>query len=156
MVLNPEIEVSKASPRDIEDIYKIELASFKDPYPLSLLKRILEESPDGCFVAKHRGEAVGYVAASISAEAGHIISIAVKPESRGKGIGEKLLERLLEELKGKRVSTAFLEVRVSNKAAINLYRKLGFRESHRVPRYYSNGEDCIMFVRELSPNIKPP
>lgn len=149
MELNPEVEVSKASPRNLEDIYEIELASFKDPYPLNLLKAILEENPDGCFIAKHRGRVVGYVAASISAKVAHVISVAVKPENRGRGIGEKLLGRLLEELKYKGITMIFLEVRVSNKAAINLYRKLGFRESRRIPRYYLDREDCIMFMKKL-------
>jgi ribosomal-protein-alanine N-acetyltransferase len=57
----------------------------------------------------------------------------------------KLIEALIEA----GASRVLLEVRESNKSAINLYKKLGFEVIGEVERYYSNGEKAIVMAKEL-------
>lgn len=84
----------------------------------------------------------------------HITTIAVRPECRGKGLGELVLCGLIDTALevGARIVT--LEVRVSNTVAQNLYLKYGFKQSGLRRRYYSdNNEDALIMTAD---NINAP
>src|SRR5580698_7522640 len=68
-----------------------------------------------------------------------IHSIAVAPGQRGKGVAVALLKRTLAQLRRRGFETVSLNVRLENKAAIGLYRKLGFQRVRRVNGYYEDG-----------------
>lgn len=76
----------------------------------------------------------------------HIITVAVRPAWRGRGLGEWLLLHLLEQGRQLGAVVATLEVRAANIVAINLYAKFGFREVGRRSRYYSNHEDALILT----------
>ncbi len=117
--------------------------------------------PKTFLVAELDGEIVGYVMCRVEygwsyinrgmpARKGHIISIGVLPHARRIGIAYNLLLRALRALR--RIydaSEAYLEVRVSNIPAINLYKKLGFSIVEIIPRYYHDGEDAYLMARPL-------
>ena len=111
--------------------------------------QLLGSEPEGFLVAEGDSGILGYVASS--ARYGLIFSVAVSGVSRRKGIGRTLMDAVIGYLRGrtKRVS---LQVRVSNTAAIGLYRELSFREEGRVRRYYPDGEDALVMYLELRPD----
>lgn len=74
----------------------------------------------------------------------HVTLLAVHPEFRKNGVGSYLLQSLLTTAKTEGLSHATLEVRASNKIALNLYRCHGFREAGRRKKYYSNDEDALI------------
>ena len=79
-----------------------------------------------------------------------IINVAVHPSFRRRGIAEAMLARLISDALEAGVRTFFLEVRESNAPARSLYRKLGFDECGRMPRYYSAPvEDAIVMTRSF-------
>lgn len=79
---------------------------------------------------------------------GHIVSIAVIPEARRKGIGTALMLHVMKTLKEDyNVDEYYLEVRVSNIAAIRLYEKLGFKRIKVIKGYYLNGEDAYLMAK---------
>ena len=80
---------------------------------------------------------LGYV---IFSQDGHIISIAVLPQRRRKGIGTQLLRRVM---KTPRIEKVWAEVRRSNQGAQAFYSKMGFQITDRVPNYYGN-EDALI------------
>lgn len=80
---------------------------------------------------------------------GHITTIGVAPEHRRRGLANKLLQHAEEALRKRSVNTLMLEVRASNFAAQNLYRKLGYSTVQRLPKYYNNGEDGFLLVKSL-------
>jgi len=81
----------------------------------------------------------------------HVATIATHPDFRRQGIGRKLLFHALMAAKAEGARTALLEVRVSNLAAQEMYRKFGFVEVNRRPHYYSdNGEDAILMTADLT------
>ncbi|MDP8003422.1 MAG: ribosomal-protein-alanine N-acetyltransferase [Caldisphaera sp.] len=81
---------------------------------------------------------------------GHVISIAVLPEYRKKGIGSMLLNEAINRMKlNYNVEAVYLEVRVSNNEAINLYKKYGFEEVRIINEYYRDGEDAYVMVKTL-------
>jgi [ribosomal protein S18]-alanine N-acetyltransferase len=88
---------------------------------------------------------VGYGGVWLSVDEGHITTIAVAPEYRGRGIGELLLNGLIDQAINLNADVLTLEVRVSNLVAQQLYVKYGFRPAGKRPRYYTdNGEDALI------------
>lgn len=132
------------NPKDLREIVALERLCFKKPFPSSYLETLAYLSPKTFLVAELEGKIVGYVVASVRGKEGHVISIAVHPDQRRKGIGEGLLKAVLKILLERMVSSIILEVRRSNKAAISLYEKMGFRIEGVAKGYYSDGEDAFI------------
>jgi [ribosomal protein S18]-alanine N-acetyltransferase len=92
---------------------------------------------------------VGYGGLWLNVDEGHVTTIAVAPEYRGRGIGELLLNGLIDQALALNIDLLTLEVRVSNIVAQQLYLKYGFRPSGTRPRYYTdNGEDALIMWTE--------
>jgi [ribosomal protein S18]-alanine N-acetyltransferase len=87
---------------------------------------------------------VGYICPMQVLDEGHILNVAVDPDCRGMGVGRALVQRVLDDFRASGAAFVSLEVRVSNVAAICLYRQMGFAEVGRRKRYYENGEDALM------------
>ncbi len=81
--------------------------------------------------------------------AAHITTIGVAPEHRRRGLGGQLLSHLENSLKAKEIGAVVLEVRVSNTAAQNLYKRCGFWVTQKVAHYYNNGEDGFLMMKSL-------
>jgi ribosomal-protein-alanine N-acetyltransferase len=95
-------------------------------------------------------EFVGFIFITVTKDAtGHITTIGVAPEHRRRGLARKLLIHSEEALRKRNVGTIFLEVRVDNTTAQNLYRGLGYSIVQRLPKYYNNGEDGFLMVKAL-------
>ena len=92
---------------------------------------------------------IGHVRRGIVKQ-GHVVSIAVLPEYRRRGIAAAMMIEAMKTMKEKyQASEVYLEVRVSNEPAIRLYEKLGFRKVKVLRRYYMDGEDAYLMAREL-------
>ena len=79
----------------------------------------------------------GFVLARCVCGEAEILSIAVDPRSRRRGIARKLMETLIESLNEAQARDLFLEVDIANSAALGLYRGLGFVEAGRRRGYYA-------------------
>jgi ribosomal-protein-alanine N-acetyltransferase len=84
---------------------------------------------------------IGFVGVWLLPEEVHIVTIAVREESRGRGIGELLLIAAIELAMQSQQPFLTLEVRVSNKVAVSLYEKYGFNHMGLRPRYYSDDQE---------------
>jgi ribosomal-protein-alanine N-acetyltransferase len=124
-------------------IYSVELSSFKphDIYSPEILKFLCAYCGDSSYVYLACNDVVGYIITCIEGGAAHVISLAVRPEYRRRGIGRALLCTALNLLARGRVSEVFLEVRVSNEPALRLYTSAGFTISEVLRGYYGDGED---------------
>lgn len=142
--------VRQATEKDLNRIFEIEVASFKEPYPKSLLYMYLKLTPELFLVVEKNGNIVGYIIGLIRlGRLGHIVSLAVDPKERRKGYGTLLLNTILERFKKLKVHKVRLEVRVSNVAAINLYKKHGFKIAYIIKNFYLDGEDAYVMVKAL-------
>jgi len=81
---------------------------------------------------------------------GHIVSVAVTPEHRRKGVGEAIVGNAMEAMKLYNAKQCYLEVRVTNEPAIELYKKLGFEVTRTIKGYYADGEDAYVMTKKLS------
>jgi len=144
------VVIRKALPSDFNKIVEVEASSFKRPYPPALLLSLLYSHGDMFYVALVNGEVVGYaVGAKRRDGSGHVISIAVKPEWRRRGIGFKLMEALFNAFKERGLKRALLEVAVSNEEAVVFYKHLGFKAAALLKGYYPWGEDAYLMIKEL-------
>ena len=92
-------------------------------------------------------EVVGFIKYDVIYEKVELIYIFVCKHCRNKGIASKLLKSLIDRISDKENIT--LEVRVSNKVAINLYKSCGFNVVATRKRYYENGEDAYLMLKEF-------
>jgi ribosomal-protein-alanine N-acetyltransferase len=136
---------------DLAAVLAIERASFPNPWPAStFLGEIQNRSISHPYVAVtgsgDREVLMGYIIFWLIADEAQINNIAVHPEFRKQGIGEWLLRQALDIIRGLGGSYVILEVRLSNLAAQNLYRKLGFSEVGHRPGYYFNPEEDALVM----------
>lgn len=108
------------------------------------------ENPNYCMVtAEEDGEIIGYGCTMTVCENCDLENILVAEEYRNSGVGKRILAELLKDAEARGAEKVFLEVRVSNSPAMRLYLGCGFRGVHARTRYYSDGEDCLVMVKEL-------
>ncbi|MFQ6084845.1 MAG: ribosomal protein S18-alanine N-acetyltransferase [Candidatus Bathyarchaeia archaeon] len=145
-----DIRIRRGRIRDLGAVCEIERLSFSHPYTPTLLRDLLLSSPDSFFVAVSNSDVIGYIAGRlVKRHGGHIVTLAVHPMFRGRGVGEKLTERLIQHFRARKAGKAQLEVRISNVMAQELYLKLGFIRHRIIPSYYPDGEDAVVMVANL-------
>ncbi|MEM0227552.1 MAG: ribosomal protein S18-alanine N-acetyltransferase [Ignisphaera sp.] len=145
------MNIRRALQSDLTTVFELEKKCFNDPYPMELLVMLQSLYPELFLVAEYDSRIVGYVSGLVRRDGfGHIVSLCVDPEYRRRGIGKQLMNRI-EELMKKLFNVCLyrLEVRVSNSIAILLYESIGYRIQARIPRYYSNGEDAYLMIKDI-------
>ncbi len=100
-------------------------------------------------IITHNNEPAGFTLLRRAADEAEIITICVRPSLRRKGFGKMLLAHAERSLREQKASSLFLEVNAGNEAALALYRRLGFAEAGRRPRYYRDAEDAIVMRKGL-------
>jgi [ribosomal protein S18]-alanine N-acetyltransferase len=87
-----------------------------------------------------RGALTGFAIMELGDERAHLVLLAVRPSHRRLGIGQRLLEWLLESARVAGMASIHLELRANNDAARRFYRAMSFYETVLVPGYYRSGE----------------
>lgn len=137
-------------PDDIPSILPIENVSFPSPWSARLFEEELKRSLARYFTAEEEGRVVGYMGYWEAPGEAHIISLAVAPECRRRGIARTLLRHCLDQAMSQGAGLATLEVRQGNEAGKALYAAVGFRTVAIRRKYYQdNQEDAIVMIREL-------
>ncbi len=121
----------------------------KEPWSYQMLVSSFQSDAFYGILSEDGGEIIGYGGITISADSADIDNIAVSEVYRGGGVGTAILTELVKEAKSRGVKKVFLEVRVSNSDAMKLYLKSGFKGVYARTRYYSDGEDGLVMVKEL-------
>lgn len=132
------------SPGDAALIAEIEAASADAPWPEPAIHASLALCTTRAWIAEVQGQAVGHLLASSVADVGEVLTVAVRPEARRRGIGATLLDACMARWVEEGVTEAFLEVRAHNTPARALYERAGWREVGRRSGYYADGEDAIV------------
>src|SRR3989442_11586074 len=136
---------------DIAEISLLEDASLNEPYPSYFLSELARDNPETFLVLTLNNEIVAYGVVDHWEDHDHLISIAVRPDRRRKGLGEALLVELEKRLSKERALK--LEVCQSNSAAIQLYSKRGFTKTGVAEGYYRDGENAITMEKRV---VKDP
>lgn len=133
---------------DISEVIGIEQRAYGFPWSEGIFRDCLRVGYH-CRVLEINGQIQAYGVISIAAGESHILNICVRPELRRQGLGRRLLDYLMDEARGFGAETMLLEVRVSNAAAIHMYRQAGFNEIGSRPNYYpvkGGREDALLMA----------
>ncbi|HZJ25059.1 MAG TPA: ribosomal protein S18-alanine N-acetyltransferase [Anaerolineales bacterium] len=150
------VRIRKMMLDDIEQVVAIDRVSFSLPWPERSFRFELTDNPASrCWVAEVDGKIVGMIVVWLIVDEVHVATIATHPEFRRQGIAKNLLSYALQHMSTEGAQSSFLEVRASNLAAQDLYRKFGFEESGVRRRYYrDNDEDAILMTLSAIPETR--
>lgn len=140
--------IRRCKQKDLNEVLRIERICFKHPYDYSTFLYFLIKCADGFYVAEENNQIVGYIISSVEGDKGTLVSVAVLPEFRRRGIGSRLMEESMNFFSSK-VDYVELQVRVSNVEAISFYKKFGFEETGLIPNYYIDGEDALIMSKKI-------
>ncbi len=138
---------------DVEAVAAIEREAFSTPWSASTFRELVEAGRVQLRVAENgAGEVVGYTVLWAVGDEAELANIAVRAEDRGKGIGRRLLDDVLEVARRRGVRTVFLEVRESNHRAAGMYLRRGFRQVGTRRNYYTAPrENARVLAKRLDP-----
>lgn len=148
---SPAAEFRRMRADDVDRVAAIEASAYAFPWSRTIFADCLRAGYE-CIVLVRDGEVVGYGVLSTGANEAHILNVCVAPAEQGKGLGRRVVGRLIELARWQRSERVFLEVRPSNPAAIALYESMGFNEFGRRPNYYpakKGREDALVMAMEL-------
>ena len=149
------MEIRLATIEDAHAIYEIEQQSFYVPWRLESVLAELEGAENKLYmVICEENHIVGYAGAWLVYDEGQITNIAVLPSARGKGYGSKLTKQLINECFSRGMHEIFLEVRISNLAALAMYRNLGFSVKGIRKDYYSEPTEDAYIMSLVSEEIE--
>ncbi len=139
--------------RNLDEVLRLNIRCFRngESYNKHTFKYLLTQPQGLGFMAVTLSEdIVGFVLVVNNPNgAAHVTTVGVAPEHRRRGIAESLIEHVDTALKKRDISTVALEVRISNLAAQNLYRRAGYIIAQRMTHYYQNGEDAYLMMKSL-------
>ena len=132
----------------IPQVAALEQVCFSDPWSEKSIAQELENPLSLWLVCVEADRVLGYVGSQTVLGESDMMNVAVCPESRRRGIAERLIISLIEALKTRESHCLSLEVRASNAPAIGLYQKLGFQQVGRRPSYYRNPREDALILRK--------
>ena len=135
---------------DLKRIVELEKDLFLSPWNEEDFIHELKENPmAGYYILEKENQIIVYIGLWILDDQCQITTIATDQHSQGQGCASQLMEYALEKSEELHYQNVNLEVRVSNVKAIALYQKFGFKNVAVRKRYYSNGEDAYLMIKEL-------
>jgi ribosomal-protein-alanine N-acetyltransferase len=148
------LHIEPAQPRDAEAVAKLHAASFYRGWPRQDIETYLLDSDTPTLVACDKNRKVaGFAMLRLLGDDVELMTIAVEPKFRGKGVGEALLKACFEDLLMTPSRRMILEVAADNPAAIRLYGKLGFAKVSERKGYYARPDGqpatALVMAREL-------
>lgn len=140
------VQYRKMTNKDVEAVHAIEVEAFPTPWTIDSFYYEMNENLFAHYiVAEEMDQLLGFCGMWIVVDTVQITNVAVVEKARGRGIGEGLMREAINVAKEHNAQIMSLEVRVSNKIAQNLYRKLGFQEGGIRKGYYQdNQEDALV------------
>ena len=147
-----DLEVGPMRRRHLRGVLRIEVQSYPKPWTLGLYLSELALGGMRCYlVARRGGEVVGYGGLMYVGPDAHVTTLAVAPEFHRRGIGRRVLLGLARAAVAHGAENLTLEVRVSNDAAIALYRRFGFVPAGVRKNYYAevNEDALVMWANDI-------
>jgi ribosomal protein S18 acetylase RimI-like enzyme len=141
---------------DFEILYRIDQICFPRgiAYGRFELKVYLQSEGSYSLVAEVGGDVAGFILTEQAAEEGHIITLDVVEAYRRRGIGSLLLAAAEQEAASRGGKRMVLETATTNKAAIALWKKHGYRETGTIANYYGHGQNAFEMQKRLEPKTQ--
>lgn len=137
---------------DLDTVVAIEEAIYPFPWTRGIFYDCLNIGYL-CRVLEVKEKIVAYSVMSVAVGESHLLTIVVPENEQGKGYGRRMLNEMIQQAVSDNASTMYLEVRASNKSAIQLYHQRGFNELGIRSNYYpaeQGREDALILALDLS------
>jgi [ribosomal protein S18]-alanine N-acetyltransferase len=152
--------IRRCEEKDLTSVISINMNTLPEHYSDYFFESILRELPEAFVVAEVNDNIIGYIMCKIEfgfsnfrklgfVKKGHVVSVAVLDQHRGKGVGRALMLEGVNGVVSRKSDEIYLEVRISNEPAIKMYEKLGFQIKSRLRTYYRDGEDAYLMALEF-------
>ncbi len=141
--------VRKLSDKDVPFLVSAKDYGFIDGWTEEMYLSALSTGRFGGVILSNSQKDIAFVTFDKAIDTADIEEVFVLPEFRKSGIGFEIVNSAVEMVKNDGINKVFLEVRESNIPAINLYLKSGFKKINVRKKYYSNGENAVIFVKEF-------
>ena len=140
-------------PAHLDRVIKIEMAVFSSPWTRRDFEFACNRKNGFCRVVMVECEIAGYVVGFLIGREFHLVNLAIAPDFQRNGLGRKTLKAVFDLLE-KMVQVVSLEVRMSNCAAIDLYKKMGFETIAIRKAYYTHPrEDALVMLKPLNTRL---
>lgn len=151
------VTARRMRPEDVAQVVAIETEAFTSPWRADTFETLLDRPGAELWVLDDRTDGVvGYAVLWCILDQGELANIAIVASRRGRGHGSHLLSHVLDVARSRGVQTLYLEVRVSNKRAADLYRRFGFTQIGVRRDYYdAPREDALLMMMRLAGEISP-
>ncbi|HWP26919.1 MAG TPA: GNAT family N-acetyltransferase [Xanthobacteraceae bacterium] len=153
LALKSGLRLRPARFADLDDLLALERAAFTTDRLSSRSLRRFIASPTAALIVAEEAGLAGYALVLFRPRnaVARLYSIAVAPRIAGRGVGALLLAAAEEAARRRGCDRMRLEVHVENAAAINRYRKSGYRQFGCYRHYYDDGGDALRFEKRLAP-----
>lgn len=129
---------------DIDQVSKIESLCFDYPWTKqNFIDSLNNKELCKSFVCRENNTVVAFGCIWLLRDKCDVVNIAVAPSSQGKGYGQQILAKLIDEARVNKCRNIHLEVRYCNEPAIKLYKANGFKIVNTKRAYYPNGDDAF-------------
>ncbi len=137
---------------DVQQIMALEQGSIAHPWPEEDIRRLITDDDKFALVLEAEDQTItGYIGVSVVVGEASVGNLVVAADQRGRGLGTRLVEALIEELRTQGAEVIFLEVEDTNMPAVSVYTRCGFEEYNRRRDYYGAGRDAILMKRAVVP-----
>jgi len=158
--MQQSFRIRKFNPNDLQTIMHINRLCLPENYSDMFFMDLYQRFPETYIVAEEEEKISGYIMCRIEVglshfgfggliRKGHVVSIAVLPHGRRKGVAQALMDRAIEGMLHYNAKQCYLEVRATNQPGILLYKKLGFDVTRISNGYYSDGENAYIMSKKL-------
>lgn len=143
------VNVRKMEFRDIKKVVELEEKYLLESLGEKLLASELSEKNNGVsfYVIENGDVVIGYIGRYYFFQEAEVLNFVVDESYQRQGYGQKLFDKMVEDMKD--VKKITLEVRASNIKGINFYTKNGFKQVGVRKKYYKNGEDALLLLKEF-------
>ncbi len=149
LLKNPQPALSAARTRDAASIAALHAASFHRGWGEDEVQALLADKAVAAHRAMIRRAMVGFILSRMAADEAEILSVAIAPAWRGRGLSRPLLDFHLRALAGLGVRALFLEVDEHNAPALRLYEGALFRQVGQRRGYYAGSVTALILRRDL-------
>ncbi len=156
MAVNPEIDLvegfRKMTFADVPAVLEIERQIYTHPWTEGIFNDCIRVGYH-CWVYAEHNQLLAYGLISVAADEAHVLNICVSPAEQGRGLGRRMLHKLMRLAEERMADSIFLEVRESNLVAQSLYEKEGFNRVGVRKDYYpaeDGRENAYVYARALN------
>ena len=142
--------IRQVQANDIFPVIALAFETLPERYNPAIFNQFYESFPEGFLAAFQNNTLIGFlIGIKTTPNTARILMLSIQEKNRKQGIGSTLLNHFLREMTNLNVTSVELEVRTTNKAAIEFYKKQGFIQEERLNQFYQNGEDAYRMSRRL-------